>query len=132
LDDYTDASFDKPTESEDCTQALIELTVSTLCELVIKGEWQEHGIEVLVSPSSQTELEGFVAGLLSKSHCPNECVPLAIRYLRRLAAVSKTHLLRDNICVTFTTALILASKWLEDNGLAMSVLVWFCTCTTSD
>jgi hypothetical protein len=121
FDDQTDPSFDEPTESEDCTQELIELAVSTLCDLVIEGEWQEHGIEVLVLSSSRTQLEGFVAGLLSKSHCPNECVPLAIRYLRRLAVVSKTHLLRENICVTFTTALILASKWLEDDGLAMSV-----------
>jgi hypothetical protein len=126
------ASHDEPTESENCTQALIELAVNTLCELVIEGEWQEHGIEVLVLSSSQTQLAGFVVGLLSKSHCPKECVPLAIRYLQRLAAVSKTHLLRENICLTFTTALILASKWLQDDGLAMSVFVWFCCNTTSD
>jgi hypothetical protein len=100
---------------------VISFTVGMLCHLVVQGERTERGLDVRISTATQTRLSEYVTRILDKSSCPSECFPTALLFLSRLRQCQNFEYNRENICVMFATAVILASKWLEDIVLGMTV-----------
>lgn len=55
--------------------------------------------------------------MLDISQCPSECLPVALVYLQRVLARPKCSITCNNVHRLFGVAMMLASKWLEDQTL---------------
>lgn len=102
-------------------QPVIDFTAKFLSVMVLDGEQNDPDGLRTVSPVSLLVLQGFLTRLLDGSRVPSECFPVALLYLLRLKLLSGWKLTRSTMAPVFTSALIIASKWLEDKVLPLFV-----------
>ena len=101
-------------------QHVITFTVNALCGFVCESEGRRCSSPVVVSSATRHRLGQYVERLLDMSECPSECMPVALAYLRTISVNAAHVITRENVCLLFSVALVLASKWLEDITLCIS------------
>lgn len=69
------------------------------------------------SNDPKTELPTYITQVLDVSQCPSECLPVALVYLRRILQRPRCSITCNNVHRLFAVAIMLASKWLEDQTL---------------